>query len=182
MMDKSNVPDTVYRAWLVNKVPWQGRSRNSYHHLFQLMHEMEYTWVPEIPLDQNRALDGKELRGEFLAETGSEMPDYFLLEPCSVLEMLVALAKRTVFDYIGDPNELNIGPFFWEMIGNLGLLECSDQVWSGEKCEKVKEILLLFLSRNNKYGRFFTIFPVSGRENELKRVEIWSQMLIYISG
>lgn len=181
MMDKSGMSDTMYRAWLVNKVPWRGRSRNSYHRLFQLMHEMEYTWVPEIPLDQNRALDGKELRVEFLAETGKIMSDSFKYEPCSVLEMLVALEKRPNIELIWVSNIVKNGPFFWEMIGNLGLLECSDQVWSGEICEKAEEILLLFLSRNNKYGRFFTIFPVSGRENELKKVEIWSQMLVYIS-
>ena len=78
-----------------------------YHILMNELFEREF--VPMLGRDDNRAADGLYLREEFGASTDSK--------PCSILEMLIALAGRFDGNSGFDPEE--VWENFWNMMRNV---------------------------------------------------------------
>lgn len=146
--------------------------------LWRKLHNIMFTWV--LPMDENRAEDGKYLRYLFSLEKPEidrEEVDYALSGPCSVMEFLVGLAKRIEDDilYSVDSDD-RTGEWFWEMIDNLGLEKYDDSAYSEVE---VDDIVTRFLTR--KYGKsgagnVFKIGP-SGT----KSIEIWNQAQYWAS-
>lgn len=144
---------------------------NKYKKMLHKMHQTEFFWT--FSKDKNRAIDGIRLR----RKTGYdryEREDF----PCSVLEMLAALAIRIDNEYIGDTEEKHPGPIFWEMICNLGLNLCSDKKYEEEE---VEFILNRWLNRRYDPDGNCGIFPLKHPRKDMRYEEIWSQMLSYIS-
>ena len=80
-----------------------------------------------IDNDINRADDGKHLRYEFASERSYS--NYYPIDnrPCSVLEMLIALAIRINDEIMWNPDYGDkTAAWFWEMIDNLGLGNLDD--------------------------------------------------------
>lgn len=124
-----------------------------------------------IPNDENRGLDGLRLRGEYEAETGKTISLYL---PCTLLEMLVALADRMAFITF-DPergSEPNLIPHFWELIRNLGL--------SPNGNINNEEIIHNLLERNYTPSGDGGLFPLGTVQEDQRYVEIWYQMMAYI--
>src|SRR5687767_12232310 len=106
--------ENAYFSWLCAKVlpdPYT----NIYTDLLLIMHRTEFVWDPHILGDRNRAEDGVELRRGFLLETGSYSEPEWESTPCSVLEMLYALAQIGEFE-TGQP----VREWFWKFVQNLG--------------------------------------------------------------
>ena len=152
----------------------------SFYKLFRLMDETPYDYI--LPMDGNRAEDGADLRYRFGYELGidpriiaSEL-DY---QPCSILEMLVALVCRCE-DHIMVDLEVGhqYGRWFWKILNNLGLDEMDDTAFD---YEKAKDILENFLYRNYEPdGRGGPVYlPDCGED--LRCVDIWGQMMRYLS-
>ena len=83
-----------YFEWLFDIV-CGGRYINvSFRKLLMFLHDTEFTF--SIAKDENRAYDGIELRRRFGLMNGysEEQIEGYLFGPCSVLEMMVALAIR----------------------------------------------------------------------------------------
>src|SRR3982751_2849236 len=117
--------DEAYFIWLyshVGSVETKNRSR-TYWKLLQLLHNKEFTWDPKrIDKDGNRAQYGKNLRHQFLDASGLDPgQSNWLTRGCSFLELLVALAWELEFE--GGESQTY---WFWVLIGNLGLYDCTD--------------------------------------------------------
>ena len=115
-----------YFEWLCELVDVDRFSRDiSYRKLLMHLHNIEFTWF--ILGDDNRADDGIKLRRKFaLSRDDEELSDY-ILGPCSVLEMIAALANRCERDITDDALMGNrVGQWFWGMIHNLGLNSMTD--------------------------------------------------------
>jgi hypothetical protein len=114
--------DESYLVWLysqVGEVKNRNRSK-TYWKLLRLLYMKEFTW--SIDKDENRAQDGKDLRRKFLQQTDTVVDEPGWMDlPCSVLEMLIALSWRLAWDGGGELQE-----WFWIMIDNLDLIECTD--------------------------------------------------------
>ena len=89
----------------------------SYKKVLTLLHQTEFTW--SIPMDENRAGDGIDLRRRFSYEMCHDYNRmaYEINSPCSVLEMMLALAIRceeTIMDdtRYGD----RTCEWFWKMM------------------------------------------------------------------
>ena len=83
-----------YFEWLVSIIA-QNRYDNdiSYNKLLSYLHSIEFTY--SIPRDSNREADGEELRYRFSKINAKHRDATLYLDgPCSVLEMIVALAIR----------------------------------------------------------------------------------------
>ena len=125
-------------------------------------------WVPN---DQNRALDGKALREEFLytnpvKSSPWELDGWRSLE-CSILEMLTALADRAAYQS-GEP----MAVWFQEFLENLGL-PASDY--------RTKQALRRLNNRTyNRGGSGGGLFPLRHPLEDQREVEIWYQMAAYI--
>ena len=83
-----------YYEWLIEPIVNDVDSEDiSYRKLLACLHETTFTYT--IPRDENRAHDGIDLRRRFvLSENYDEDYTDYLRGPCSVLEMMIALAIR----------------------------------------------------------------------------------------
>lgn len=168
----------LYFTWLYDTVcrdrfaPGVG-----YKQLLKYLHDTEFTYI--IPLDENRAKNGINLRYRFESMMGIEGAEILLDGPCSVLEMMVALAIKCEEDYmnnalLGD----RTGTWFWEMIVNLGLGGMSDINFDRGKA---RVIINRFLNREYEPNGRGGLFTVKNCDVDLRGVEIWYQMLWYLN-
>ena len=100
----------------------------SYRKLIAFLNDIEFTYILEM--DENRAQDGIDFRYRFGYTKGYSrdvIARYLDNRPCSVLEMMVALAFR-VEEQIMDDYEYGdrTGQWFWNMIVSLGLGQMHD--------------------------------------------------------
>lgn len=98
---------------------------------------------PVIGNDSDRCVDGLDIRREF--EGGDYSTELSDESPCSVLEMLVALAERTAnLMYEGGEGE-SPGHYFWVFMRNLGLDKMKDTGDFRKKQRLIVEILEQFM-------------------------------------
>ena len=171
-----------YFQWMYQLVYGNRRDPRglSYEKLFNLLYDKEFTYI--IDMDSNRYSDGIDLRGRFIDETGINgyfVDLYLNKRPCSVLEMMLALAIRCEEHIMDDPDIGNrTGYWVQLMIKNLGLNFNDDCHFNEENAES---IIIRFLDR--KYARDGTgsLFIVSNAPRDMRTTEIWYQMNWYLS-
>ena len=109
----------MYFDWLTELIECDDRT-NLYETLLHYLFDTNFVWLESIPLDENRAEDGLELRkfyAKLLGENGGpRLLELLQNKPCSMLEMLVAFA-----DKLTQLVSLEKYEFFWMFIENLGL-------------------------------------------------------------
>ena len=169
-----------YFEWLYDGMCEKRYSKNiSYRRLLEQLHSIDFRYT--ISNDRNRSSDGKSLRYSFAIAEGCgdnpEMITEYLDGPCSVFEMMVALAQRceAVMDdpKIGD----RTGQWFWGMIASLGLNGMSDNHYD-EKY--VKDVVNRFLDREYEPNGKGGLFTIRNCEHDLRDVEIWYQLCWYL--
>ena len=121
--------NNAYFDWMYQLVCDDEYSRGlSYRKLLSLLHDTDFTYT--IALDGNRYDDGIDLRYRFGNEQGyrdNMIASYLDNRPCSVLEMIIALAIRLEEHIMDDPDIGNrTGQWFWDMIVSLGLGSMDD--------------------------------------------------------
>lgn len=165
-----------YFEWMYHIV-CKGRfaHENSYRKLLTYLHSVKYTW--SIPDDENRAEDGEEgLRWRFAYENRIDI-GHELDGPCSVLEMMLALAYRCeeIMDdtTIGDRTV----QWFWNMIANLGLNGMTDRLFDEREANHIIE---RFLNREFEPDGHGSLFVIRHCKYDLRDVEIWTSMLWYL--
>lgn len=148
----------------------------SFFYLMEQLFNHEFYW--SVYNDDNRASDGELLRDDFLSQSGYSDSDA-IGGPCTVLEMLVALACRIDEEIMWKPNENRTVVWFWEMIENLGLDGYDDDHVCPGDAQMIHYILDRWLSRKFRSDGVGSIFPLRGSSEDLRKVEIWYQMNFY---
>jgi hypothetical protein len=132
-------------------------------------------------MDGNRAEDGMDLRYRFGYINSLEEPEiavYLDDRPCSILEMMIALAIRCEEQIMGDPDIGDrTGKWFWMMIDNLGLSNMDDNHYDENYINKV---IRRFLDRAYDKNGNGGLFKIKGFHNDIRNVEIWYQMMWYL--
>lgn len=168
-----------YFEWLFDQACGKRYSKEiSFRKLLMFLHDTEFRYL--IRKDQNRAEDGIDLRYRFVQIHHHDRPDYedYLRGPCSVLEMMVALAIRceeSIMDdsHVGDRTR----QWFWCMIGNLGLGSMTDTRFDKNEVDK---IVNRFLDRKYESDGRGGLFIIDRPPRDLRDVEIWYQLLWYL--
>lgn len=170
-----------YFEWLYDWV-WgiRGNECITFRKLLIRLHQIEFRYL--IHMDRNRASDGIDLRYRFALTTGYEDSPEVVMNaldgPCSVLEMILALAIRCEEDYMDDPSiGSRVPQWFWGMIRNLGLISMSDAMFDKDTVDAAVERLLNREYEPNGEGGLFT---VKNRACDLRNVEIWDQLCWYL--
>ena len=165
-----------YFNWLCRFVSGKKKSKfGSYNKLLNNLHNTEFTWT--IPMDANRAEDGKELRCRFVRERRLSLQNGLYLgdKNCSVLEMIVALAIRCEENVMRNPDVGDrTGQWFWSMIVNLGLGRMTDDRFDEAKTQA---IISRFLARRYEPNGEGGLFTVRNCRFDLRTVEIWYQAM-----
>ena len=173
---------SLYFDWLCDLIS-DGSPKRSYHHLLVFLDNTEFVWTPQQPRDENRYQDGVDLRYRFGYERGisyREIQDGLSDDmPCSVLEMLAALALRCEEDLMSNEFYGNrTGYWFWTMIDNLGLTSQDDDHFDILYVELVIDRFLTRSYRRNGEGG---IVVLEHPPRDLRDVELWYQMMWYLS-
>lgn len=168
----------AYFDWLCVQVNG-GDPGESYVGLLRVLFNHVFYW--RLPLDADREADGLELRNEFRDDSPRlYLSDGFYDEPCSVLEVLVALAYRLDGDVLGNEDYISEpSRWFWMMVENLGI-KIDDQNFTNLDREMVDRRIDLWLSRVFDSDGSGSIFPIPGTENDQRELEIWNQMHEYL--
>lgn len=165
--------ENLYFNWLCARVVNMKPRRNeaTYYDLLRKLHRTEFVWT--ISGDDNRAEDGKELRKEFIFQ--AEVPDdpeWRILIGCSVLEMLIAFARRAEFQ-----DDTPLPEWFWEFLTNLGLDTYDDSCFEEDFVELVLES---FIWRTYNPDGNGGLFPIGDPPTDQRKVEIWYQFCEYL--
>lgn len=149
----------------------------SFDRLLWRLHHIDFRW--SHPMDQNREMDGIDLRWRFTLETGyPDIPDC-LDGPCSILEMMIALALRCEETLMDDPAYGNrTAQWFWTMIVNLGLGSTTDAEYEERY---VDDVIETFLNREYEPNGKGGLFWIRDCDCDLRNYEIWFQLNCYIN-
>lgn len=149
----------------------------SFRRLLTTLHDTEFTYF--IPHDENRAEDGMALRYRYCVRHGCEELEWCLDGPCSVLEMMLALAIRCEETIMDDPGIGDrVTQWFWGMITNMGLGGMYDSNFNEYL---VDEIIMTFLNREYEPDGRGGLFRVRNWDRDMRSTEIWHQLLAYLN-
>lgn len=120
-------------------------------------------------------MDGLDLRAEYLDWNGD---DETLNGPCSVLEMMVALARKCEQTLMYDPSKGDRTElWFWIMIDNLGLTCMDEYDYDEDYCDYILE---RFLNREYESDGYNGPFFVHGFDKDMREMELWYQLNFYL--
>lgn len=168
--ETSHIQGSYFR-WLMEQVGVKSR-RDRYGEYIELLFELHTIKFRQfVAHDDNRIADGLRLRLDY--GVGGAVKG-----PCTVLEMLVALAIRIGDEIMPDFDGVRDASYwFWLMIGNLGLLEFDDHHWDRHSVDRIVEGWMDRKYRSNGCGG---LFPLKYATQDQRDVEIWYQCQAYI--
>lgn len=167
----------LYFQWLCGIVDDQ--ESELYQTLLKYLFDIPFQ--SPILMDDNRIDDGLNLRYHFgddecidMRAIASEIDIY----DCSILEIMVALAIRMERDIMHDDEYGDRTTFwFWNMIENLGLIDCTDNNFD---IYYVDSVIDRFLNRDYDYSGEGGLFTVFNPREDMRNVEIWYQAMWYL--
>lgn len=163
--------------------------RPGYIKLSRQLNQKIFRW--SVLNDDNRCQDGIGLREQFIGlkeldESHLEV-QHFMKAQCSVLEMLVALARRmNDLMYNLNDHDDRTPKWFMELITNLDLHRFTDHHSPGMRHSPVDEahideVLEVMMERTYDYYGRGGLFPLKRRPPENQTgVEIWYQLMRYL--
>jgi hypothetical protein len=111
-------------------------------------------------------------------EDQSDLIIDILRGPCSVFEMMIALAIRCEENIMDDPSKGDrTGQWFWGMITNLGLGSMMDHRFNKIF---VDDTIKRFLDRDYEPDGKGGLFRIRNTNKDLRTVEIWYQLCWYL--
>ena len=168
----------AYFEWLYDKIGntvWRNETQ-TYFLLAEVL--MNNPFEALVDFDENRAIDGVTLRDEFVDEYGSWEGSNLPFEPCSMLEMLIALARRLHYEMDGFMVG-EVPDMFWQMMRNCGLDVLTDNVanqspvYFQREAERIIDTINHRLYERNGYGG---LFPLKQARSDVRKMELHAQM------
>ena len=149
--------------------------RQNYITVIEMLYNTEFK--SSVYEDLNRIIDAKNLRMELYGP---------VIRPISVLEVMIALAKRChediMYGYTIDNKPSSIAYWFWVMMENCGLDQLSE--WKSAYPERIKNefdsIIGPILDRSYDYNGNGGFFPLHHPEMDQRYCELWYQMNAYL--
>lgn len=176
-MNKIDEYDAQYLDWLYSRVEDPDAQKGLSHWmLIRKLFCTMFEWTKSS--DINRAMDGKYLRRHFEleeltnAEIFSDSYKNWLDQPCSMLEMIIGVAKRLSI-VIDSP----LPTCFWSIIRNLDLLQFHDDSYFEIE---VSARLQKFMNRDYDEDGTGGLFPIRNPMKDQRDLDILDQMNNYV--
>lgn len=163
------MPKSSYYIWLLDRIGLLQETHSTYSHLLQYLFNTDYIYV--LNGDRDRAEGGKNLRVVF-SNTESIFEEDIKMGPCSVLEMLIALAF-----HVSDNSRLSATYWFMDMLHNLGLDEYSDTFFDANSVDDILNVWMNRLYDHDGQGNIFKIIDFHG---DMRTMQTWDQMNAYL--
>jgi hypothetical protein len=161
-----------YLGWLEANLRDKYANRKPYWGLVNLMFDTEFRWY--IPMDENRMVDGLDLRVEFAYKINVSPQVMKALGPGSFLEVLIGLSRRLAFVAGGQPPG-----WAWHLFTNLELDRFSDPL-TRAKQRKAEEIMRVAMERTYLPDGTGGFFPLVWPDGDQTKIELWYQMHAFI--
>lgn len=167
-----------YFEWMYDLVCGERFAESiSYRRLLTFLHDVEFVYF--IPYDENRAAEGIALRYRYCLVHDCKELEWCLTGPCSVLEMMLALAIRCEENIMDDPSMGDrTSQWFWNMITNMGLGGMYDTNFDEQL---VTDVVDRFLRREYEPDGRGGLFRVKDWDRDMRTAEIWHQLMAYIN-
>ena len=169
-----------YFKWMMRKVHHENYTNRTA--LLRKLNSIDFYYI--LDRDGNRAEDGVDLRYRFGYETSTpevEIAACLDNKPCSVLEMMVALALRCEEHIMSDPDKGDrTAQWFWSMVESLGLGEVTDETWEQDE-DYIEFVINRFMSRDYEATGEGGLFTLNNYRQDLRGVEIWYQACWYMN-
>lgn len=175
-MSESKPLDELYFEWLYKHVGRVSNRNpaNSYWKLAKLLYTTPFNWW--VGNDDDRAADGRALRHEFIDECDiQDLEVNWLAIECSLLELLIALARRAAFESYGVT-----GDWFWKFMENLNIKQYSDLRYNRDAEMEIKFVLRRFVERTYRPNGEGGIFPLRRPSKDQRHEELCYQMSAYL--
>ena len=173
----------LYFDWMYHLVSGRrprGSKVPTYHKLLEYLYETDFDYI--LPMDGNRFEDGIDLRYRFGRENDYDqymISVYLDDRPCSVLEMMVALAVRCEDHIMEDPDVGDrVGQWFWEMVVSLGLGSMNDQNYDPDYTQ---DVIDHFLNRDYEPNGRGGLFTIEDPAEDQRKIDIWYQMCAHLN-
>ena len=170
-----------YFKWLCKLIDHGGKVK-VYKKTLALLYEQDFIFV--IPKDGNRSEDGIELRYRYGRENNVDsytIEDLLDNRPCSVFEMMVALAVRMEDHIMYDPDKGDRqSKWFWVMFYNLGLKPMTNSKFD-EHYADIIEIIDRLNYREYEPDGTGGLFVTHDPTKNMLEEEIWYQMQQYLN-
>jgi hypothetical protein len=171
----------VYVKWLCREVlgGTLGRPLYPYMNVCAYMHKI--TFKDDVPNDDNRSAEGVSLRDEFLSGMGRHLAPTlpwrrFLTMECTLLEMLVGMARRCNFQV----DTLTVQEWFFKFLENLSIAKYEDTGFTPADRIRLSKRLNPFNNRTYSPSGAGSIFPLKRPHTDMRKLELWYQMSAYI--
>jgi hypothetical protein len=162
-----------YFNWLELQIrDEQEKPNRTYSDLCAIMFEKEFVWI--ISNDDNRIVDGLDLRVEFCYSQHIRPDALRNLGPCSFLEVLIGLSRRMAFAAGGTAQG-----WAWQLLCNLELHKMSDPL-GRRRANQVHDILDAVIWRTYQPDGGGGFFPLIDADDDQTKIELWYQMSEYI--
>ena len=179
MGERREIRDAYY-DWLLWIINPKKQSIREYDLLLRHLFDTDFRYI--MAMDENRFEDGISLRYRFGSERGVphvEVASYLDIYPCSVLEMMVALALRSEEDLMSDPDIGDrTGKWFWQFIRNLGLKEMTNGNYD---VGYVSQVLDRFMDRQYEKNGTGGLIITNDPNKDMRDIEIWYQMMGHLN-
>lgn len=168
-----------YFDWIYKFVTPNDAPTTSFRKLLHTLDDIDFSWT--IPEDESRAMNGIEIRWKYAFE--NDMQDEWddikaaLEKPCSVLEMIFALAVK-MEGIIHDPHKGDrTHQWFWNMVVNMELYGQRDELFDEPLVRKnVARMLNREYKKNGQGGLFWMYWSTY----DMPHTDIWTQMCWYL--
>lgn len=168
--------DEQYLTWLysqVSPVTLKNPARTHWS-LIRDLYTKQFVWI--VPNDDNRVVDGQDLRREFVevCQISNPDPDWMDLG-CSMLEMLIGLSRRLAFEADGEPRV-----WFWHLIETMDLYQFNDKNYDKKAQRIIDETLDRIIWRRYEPDGKGGLFPLRNPPMDQRDVELWYQLSAYL--
>lgn len=128
-----------------------------------------------LPMDENRMVDGLDLRVEWARAHGKRPHILDVLGECSFLEVLIGLSRRLSFTAGG-----SAPGWAWHLLCNLELNRMSDPITPAKvrRAQKIMDTVIWRTYNPDGTGGFF---PLAWPDTDLTKVELWYQLNAYVA-
>lgn len=168
-----------YYNWICGIICDTNAKRKKYSRLLAYLYSKDFNYI--IGRDGNRAEDGMDLRYRFGYEKGIDSHVIAAMldnDPCSVLEMMVALSLRCEENIMHNVDEGDrTGFWFWNMVKSLGLYSMTNDDFDIGIADEIME---RFIDRRYSQNGEGGLFTIPNMKRDMRSAEIWYQMMWYL--
>ena len=167
-----------YYSWLCNLIKTNQKTKH-YWLLANALQEKKFEW--SVANDDNRIFEARDLREKFCNFVEIPYREYWFSDKVSMLELLISLAYRCETIMEGEPVNMKMINWFWDMMLNVRLdIYTDEEYYDRDGHIVINQILDKIINRT--YGRDGQggLFPLKKAKKDQRKVELWYQMNAYL--